>query len=142
MATEIRVTGLKELRRDLKALGDLEGTKELRQGLKKAADIVAVDARNRAQAFSQRAASSIAAGTSGNRAFVAGGRKSITWYGWADFGSRKPKLGNPRSVGPWTKSGKGPDKGRFIYAALDAKSEEIRAAVADGLDHLLKSHDL
>jgi hypothetical protein len=142
MATEIRVTGLKELRRDLKALGDLEGTKELRQGLKRAADIVAVDARNRAQAFSQRAAASITAGTSGNRAFVAGGRKGIAWYGWADFGSRKPKLGNPRSVGPWTKSGKGPDKGRFIYAALDAKNDEVVDAINRAVLDVLNSHDL
>ncbi|MFM2078090.1 MAG: hypothetical protein RJA49_1980 [Actinomycetota bacterium] len=142
MAASVRVTGLRELRRDLKAASNVAGSKELRKGLRDATSIVAVDARNRASAFSRRAASSIAAGVAADRGYVAGGRKSIGWYGWADFGSRTPRRGNPRSKGPWAGSGKGPPRGRFIYAAIDAKETEVVAAIRGAVDDLLRNHDL
>ena len=131
---EIRVTGLAELRRALNELVPAEDLKELARGLKRAADIVAREARLRANTFSFRASDTIRATSGGNKAYVAGGKSSLPWYGWADFGSRTPVQGNPRSKGPWAGSGKGPVKGRFIYPALDATEHETAEAVADALD--------
>lgn len=130
----IYVEGLAELRKALKEAGDAEQTKEFRNGLKDAAEIVAKRARSNASAFSGRAASTIRATSGGNRVFVVGGKNVLPWYGWADFGSRKPKSGQPRNVGPWAHSGPGPRGGRFIYPALDSTRDEVEDAVADALD--------
>lgn len=132
----VRIEGLTEVRRGLKTLGDAAGSKELRLGLKSAATLVATEARGRVPVRSGAAAGSIAAGTSGDKAFVAGGRKSVRYYGWLDFGSRTPKTGNPRSKGPWSGSGKGPARGRFIYAAIDAKRAEVEAQVRKAVEAL------
>lgn len=137
----IRVEGLKELRRDLKRAEQMDDLKELRVGLKKAADVVAQDARGRVPVGATgRARGSVRATAGGNRAFVVGGKAKVPYYGFLDFGSRNPKDGRPRSVGPWVKSGKGPHKGRFIYPALDAKEHQVvelvSKAVSDALNKL------
>ena len=89
--------------------------------------------------FSTRAANTIRATSAGNRALIIGGKSMLRWYGWADFGSRTPVSGQPRSVGPWTGSGKGPAKGRFIYPAIDAKERQIVEAIADAVFHAIKT---
>lgn len=142
MRPEIRVEGLAELRRDLTRAGQMDARGDLRDGLKAAADIVAVKARGNASQFSQRASDSIRATAGGNRAFVVGGRSSLPWYGWADFGSRTPVSGRPRSVGPWAGSGKGPAKGRFIYPAIDSTESAVVAAVARSVSNALAAQRL
>lgn len=141
-APGVRVEGLAELRRDFRKVQDLESLAELRVGMKAAADIVAQEAKQRASAFSSRAAETIRATAGGNKAYVAGGKARLPWYGWADFGSRSPRSGNPRSVGPWTGSGKGPAKGRFIYPAFDAKETQVKAAVETAVDVALRRRQL
>lgn len=133
-AARLEVDGLVELRAALKKLEPAESLKELQRGLKEAADIVAKEAKTRAGAFSARVSTTIRPGTSGVKAYVAGGKKTISWYGWADFGSRTPVEGQPRSVGPWTHSGKGPKAGRFIYPAFADTRREVTEKVADALD--------
>lgn len=126
----VRIEGIKELRRSLNQI-DKELTKEFRGELKKIGDDVAADARRRVPSRSGKAAGSIRSGVSGANAYVAGGKKSVRYYGWLDFGSRNPQRGNPRSAGPWKKSGTGPKGGRFIYPAIDQNRPEIhRRAVA------------
>jgi hypothetical protein len=137
MQVGLEVSGLKELRAALKKL-DTEQLKALRDGLKKAGDIVAGDARVKASLFSKRAAATIRATAGGNTVYVQGGKAKLPWYGWADFGSRKPVSGNPRSVGPWAGSGKGPTHGRFIYKARDDKFDDVVKAVAEALDASIK----
>lgn len=129
----IRVEGLAELRRALTRLGDIEARGDLRDGLKEAAGIVAREARSRVPSRTGRAAASVRPVAGGNKAYVAGGKKAVPYYGWLDFGSRTPRMGNARSVGPWTGSGKGPSKGRFIYPALDAKERQVVDAVGDSV---------
>lgn len=134
MKPQVRVEGLAELRRALRKVEDPTHLAELRDGLKRAADIVVDDAQPRARRFSRRAAETIRSRAGGNRAFVMGGKSALRWYGWADFGSRTPVVGNPRSVGPWKGSGLGPTRGRFIYPALDAKERQVTDAVGDAMD--------
>lgn len=136
--TGIHVTGLKDLRRDLKKAERVEDLAEFRDGLKAAAGIVADEAQDLASVFSNRAADTIRPTAGGNTAYVKGGKAALPWYGWADFGSRTPVQGNPRSVGPWAGSGKGPKRGRFIYEAIDRKAEAVSDAVAHAVDRALR----
>lgn len=143
----IVVKGLRETQAAFKQLGDIEGATELKAGLKRAADIVTAEAKLRANGFSFRASDTLRSGSSGRAATVTGGRSSLPWYGWADFGSRTPRKGQPRSMGPWAKSGPGPRGGRFIYPAIAFKSEEVAEAIgaavqtaAERLGFQVKTH--
>lgn len=131
---KVDVKGIAELAKAFRELEDIEGSKDLREGLKAAAKIVSEEAKLRANAFSFRAADAIRPGSSSAAAYVVGGKKALPWYGWADFGSRNPVSGQPRSVGPWAHSGKGPKGGRFIYPAIVFKEDEIEDAVGDAID--------
>jgi hypothetical protein len=111
---------------------------EVRDGLKKAAGIVANEAQSRVPVRSGAARASIRATAAGNKAYVVGGKARVPYYGWLDFGSRRPVSGNPRSRGPWSGSGVGPPKGRFIYAAIDAKERQVADAVGDALEAALR----
>lgn len=134
----LRIEGLAEARRALRNLGDLETLGEVRDGLRAAAGIVADEAKSRVPTRSGAAAGSIRPTVGGNKAYVVGGRASVPYYGWLDFGSRNPRTGNPRSRGPWAGSGTGPPRGRFIYPAIDAKGAEVAEAVAKGIDKVIK----
>lgn len=137
----VQVYGLKELRRDLKAVEDLDSLAQLRDGFKEAARIGADEAEGLASVFSHRAADTIRPTAGGNRAYIVGGKAALPWYGWADFGSRNPVSGQPRSVGPWANSGRGPRHGRFIYEAIDRR-DHIARAVGHAVDQALDRHDL
>lgn len=139
MSVEVRVTGLRELRRALKAAESVDDSRELTVGLKRAAEVVARDAQGRVPSRTGRARGSVRAVSGGSRAFVAGGKKAVPHYGWLDFGSRSPRTGQPRSVGPWANSGKGPAKGRFIYPALDAKRADVVRLVEDAVKEALNN---
>ena len=129
----VRVTGLKEARRDLGKLGDPDSLAEFKAGLKSAAAVVADDAKGRVPSRSGRAAASIRPTISGARAFVIGGRASVPYYGWLDFGTRTPRRGNPRSRGPWAGTGAGPAKGRFLYPALEAQWPRVTGIAEEAL---------
>lgn len=133
----VRVDGIRELRRSLRQLEDAEGLREVRDGLRSAADVVAQEARSRVVSRTGRARDSIRATAAGNKAYVKGGKARVPYYGWLDFGSRNPVVGNPRSVGPWTGAGGGPAGGRFIYKALEVKDREVAELVAEALDRAL-----
>jgi hypothetical protein len=134
----IGIEGLAETRSALRQMGDADKLVEVRDALKVAAGIAAADARGRVPSRSGTAAGSIRPLAGGNTAYVAGGTAGVPYYGWLDFGSRRPVRGNPRSRGPWAGSGKGPHKGRFIYPAIDARSADISEAVGGGIDKLIR----
>jgi hypothetical protein len=126
----IKVDGLVELQRDLKQL-DPELAKSLKAELKDVAEDVLHDAQNDMPVKSARALQSMKAGADVKGPYVSGGKRSVPYYGWLDFGSRTPIRGRPRSVGPWKGSGAGPKKGRFLFPAIDRNRENItRRAVA------------
>ena len=143
MAVEVRIEGLAGLRKALRQAEHLDDLGELRDGLKAAAGIVATDAKSRVPVGGTgKARDSLRATAGGNRAYVVGGKASVPYYGWLDFGSRNPVSGRPRKVGPWKKSGRGPLNGRFIYAALDDKRDEVVARVAEALAQFEKEAGL
>jgi HK97 gp10 family phage protein len=136
--TKVRVEGLRELRQALTRLEKMEDRNELRDGLKAAAHIVARDAKSRVPSRTGKAAGSIRAVAAGNKAYVVGGKKTVPYYGWLDFGSRNPTTGNARSVGPWSGSGTGPRDGRFIYPAFEAKRRQVAEAVSDAVARVIR----
>ena len=142
VTARVQVTGLAELRRDMKRAGEVEARGDLRDGLKAAAKVVADDARGRVPVVSGRARDSLRATAGGNKAYVVGGRSKVPYYGWLDFGTRSPRSGQPRSVGPWARSGSGPGHGRFIYAALDARERQVADLVEKALSDALDKLDL
>ncbi len=140
--TQLRVEGLASLRRDLRRAGDTDGLRDLREGLKDAADVVAASARRKVRSKTGRTRDSIRATAGGNRAFVVGGRATVPYYGWLDFGTRDPRSGQSRRVGPWANTGRGPRKGRFIYKAIDDNDREIARLVERALNRALNRLDL
>jgi hypothetical protein len=135
---EIRVEGLGQLRRALRQIDNPDALGQLRDGLKAAAEIVAADARNHMPSRTGRAKSSVRAVASGNQALVIGGKATVPYYGWLDFGSRTPVHGNPRSVGPWRGSGQGPPAGRFIYPAIERNERRIVHAVGEAVEDTIR----
>lgn len=141
---EITVIGLRELRRDLKALDNEGGYKpRLREAGLRVARIVADEAR----ANARRGATTLAGtrATMGSvaiesirplagqaRATVAGGRKSLPYYtGW-EFGS----AGRNRQF-PATRSG-----GYNLYPAVVSKRGEVLAAYRAEIERLLTDYNL
>lgn len=129
----VEVDGLKAFRRDLNKI-DPELTKSLRSELIDIGRDVASDAAGRVPSRSGRAKASIKSGASGNNAYVAGGKKTVPYYGWLDFGSRDPRYGQPLSAGPWKGSGPGPSKGRFLYPAVQENRSKILAKAQTAFD--------
>lgn len=142
MRPTLRIEGLAELRKALAAAEQMESRRELAVGLKAAASVVARDAQGRIPSRTGRARAAVRATSGGNRAFVVGGKASVPYYGWLDFGSRTPRTGNPRSRGPWAGTGAGPPQGRFIYPAFDAKESVVVGLVARAVEEALAHLDL
>ena len=135
MSAGIEIEGLKEFRKDLKRI-DEELAKELRADLLVIAREIAREAAARVAVISKtgKAAGSIRAGVSGNNAYVMGGKASVPYYGWLDFGGRNAISGRPRSVGPWKGSGPGPERGRFIYPTIVRNRREIEQKAQQAFD--------
>ena len=132
---DIEIEGLAQLRRALKQI-DGELPKELRDRFMPLAQSVAAGAASRVPSRTGATAASIRGSVSGNNVYVAGGKAAVPYYGWADFGSRTPVLGNPRSVGPWSGSGAGPGRGRFIYPEVDARRDDLEREAAAAVDSM------
>ena len=106
MADAIRIEGLKEFQRGLKAL-DKDLPKALRLAFNEAADIVVSDAKPRVARRSGRAAGTVKARSTQTASRVAGGGNRAPYYPWLDFGGKIPR--GPRR--PFLK------EGRYIYNA-------------------------
>lgn len=135
----LKVEGVTELKKALTSAALIEQRTELRVGLRAAAEVVARDAQGRVPSRTGRARASIRATSTANRAFVVGGKARVPYYGWLDFGSRTPVTGNSRDVGPWAGSGGGPEKGRFILPAFDAKERAVKELVEQAVGKAMQN---
>lgn len=126
----LQVKGLREFGTALDNLPE-EIDKALKADLTAVAETVAQGARGRMPSESGDARRSLTAGVEGVWPSVKGGGSLAPYYVWLDFGSRNPRRGQRRRVGPWTRSGKGPTGGRFIYPEIESEKDEfIKAANA------------
>lgn len=133
----VNVVGLKELRRDLKALDSEGGYKaELKDAGRKAAEVVATEARRSALGAANPrmgsvAAMSIRALAGQTRATVAGGKASVPWYAGHEFGSaRYRQFPRPRQGG------------YHLFPALGRKRDEVIEVYSNEIGALLKRHGL
>jgi HK97 gp10 family phage protein len=122
----IKITGLRELTRDLKAAGsDLPRT--MRTIAKEEAQVVAADAQQRVPVRTGALQATIRAGATQSGAYVRAGRGAqVPYAGPIHFGWRA------RNIAPQP----------FLYDAADARIEEVFAAYSARLDALLRSHGL
>jgi hypothetical protein len=133
----VRVDGLNELRRDLRQ-SDKTIDRRLSGRLRRATRVVLDDAKARVPVRSGAARSSLKSGVQQRGAYIKGGKDDVPYYGWLDFGSRRPQAGRA----PWANSGKGPKGGRFIYPALGETSGPFIREVRKAIDQALQEVDL
>lgn len=142
MPATVVVTGLTELRVKLKRL-ETEvggfGSAQLKASLMDAADLVAVRARQKVPSKSGRSAGSIRPISTATKGAAVRGGSGVPYYGWLEFGGRKPVYGNPRSRGPWSGSGVGAPDGRFLYPAAQENAPQVVDMVSKGVESVLRS---
>lgn len=121
MDQHIEVTGLKELRRDLKKLSETnEWNKQLRTTNKQGAELVAERAKALAPVRTGKLASSIRGRGSQREGTVAAGGARVPYAGWIDFGGTirfKKRKGELRR--PYIK------EGRILYRALGETRDRV-----------------
>ena len=148
---EVNITGLKELRYALNKV-DKTIAAELREGLKGAVNIISADVRADIPKNTGRAAASVRAVSKGNTIWLVGGKKSVPYFGWLDFGGKLPDkrpntkkaLSWPGLVGPRGQPkgvlyAKGAERtklkdGRYIYPAIRRHRGELEQAMVDAVD--------
>lgn len=116
----VGVEGLAELRR---ALHDVDKAlpKKLRTRFKKIGDEVAAEARSHVPVKTGRARNTIRSGASGTTAYVAGGRATVPYYGWLEYGGvLKPVGGRHNTIRRARVKG-----GRYLYPAVDRRRGQI-----------------
>ena len=129
---ELQVQNLGQVSRALRAVGkDAQG--ELKALGAEAANIVEADAKRRAPVRTGRLRNSIRSSGQARGAVVRGGKASVPYYGWIDFGGKRGKSSARR---PFLK------RGRILYPAIDARQDEVVEVYADGLRKIIKKHDL
>lgn len=124
MAETIKIDGLDQFVRNLKKL-DADLPKALRVGFNDAAQIIVDYAKPKVPRKSGRAAGSIRAQSTRSAVRVSEGGKRAPYMPWLDFGGRVGRKGSAHR--PFLK------EGRFLYAGLHSKRDQIFAAVETAL---------
>lgn len=123
----IQITGIRELQRALKEM-DATLPRKIRIALNQASELVISWAQPRVPKKSGRAAGSMKVRSSQRQARIAAGGQRAPWYPWLDYGGEVGRGGATKRQFIKT--------GRYIYPALDHKSDEITAAMATALTEL------
>lgn len=127
MADAIRVEGLADLRRDLRAMGAKAEGRGLTRALRAGAQEVAVAASPLAPRRSGDLAKSYRAGAAGTRAYV---RSRLPYAAVQEFGGTIAPRGTPITIQPRT----------AVTRALRAKEDAVVDRLADALDDLARQH--
>lgn len=133
----VRVEGLRELNKALKALGP-EVQAELKAANFEVGTMVADDAKSLALGLggvAAKVAPSIRATKTQAGAAVSFGGAAYPFAGGAEFGSyRYPQFK------PWR--GNSSDAGYFIYPAIRQDADQIETTYVERIDDILRKHDL
>ncbi len=148
---EVNITGLKELRRALNKV-DKTIAAELREGLKDSVNIISADVRAHIPKNTGRAAASVRAVSRGNTIYLVGGKASVPYFGWLDFGGQLPdKRPNTKKALAWSglvnaqgspkgvMSSRGAyrpvlKQGRYIYPGVERNMPKVIDAAGDAFD--------
>jgi hypothetical protein len=125
----VEVIGLKEFRRDLKKI-DPELQKSLRAEFVSLGREIADDARKDVPVRTGRARDSIKAGMSGNNAYIQGGKSTVPYYPWLDFGG----VLRPTGARTNTQTRDFRKDGRYIYPAIDRARPKIETRAQQAFD--------
>lgn len=128
----VEVEGLKELRA---ALRQAEGRspKELAAAGLPAATIAASAASRRVPSITGRTAGSVRPFATATGGGVRAGGAKAAWFGWLDFGGRRPQEKASGGLGrPVIKAG------RYIYPAIDAEEVRIVDTYVAAIEKLLR----
>jgi hypothetical protein len=128
MTDHITIAGIKEFQRALRDM-DAELPKQLRLVFNEATGLVVDWAVPRIPRKTGRAAGSVKARSSQREARVAIGGRKAPYMPWLDFGGEGKRPGRP-GPRPFI------HKGRYLYAGLDARRDEVTKVMADGLTAL------
>ena len=120
----VQVHGLKELRRDMRAMGPAF-SRDLSRTLRQSAESTAAEARALAPVRSGRLAGSIRAGSRGNSAVV---RSPLPYAGVQHWGGTIAPRGTPIRI----------EGSHFITRAMD--DEQIMNAVEEAFDDMARRH--
>ena len=130
----VYVTGLKELRRDLRKVAP-ELLPLLRDELKKAVDTSVVPrARAKMPRVTGAAQDSVRAVSGGNTVYVRAGGAKVPYFGWLDFGGQLLNRGRNRSQTIARPVIKG---GRYLYPAIGESSAALAEAAGKASDTIL-----
>lgn len=133
----VKVTGLAELNKALKALGP-EVQKELKAANFEVGSMVAGDAQSIALGLggvAAKVAPSIKATKTASGAAVSFGGAAYPFAGGAEFGSLRYK-----QFQPWR--GNGSDAGYFLYPAIRQDVDQIEATYVQRIDEILSKNGL
>lgn len=133
----VKVTGLAELNKALKALGP-EVQAELKAANFEVGSMVADDARSIAQGLggvAAKTAPSIKATKTAAGAAVSFGGSAYPFASGAEFGAYRYK-----QFQPWR--GNGSDAGYFVYPAIRQDADQIESTYVERIDDILRKHDL
>lgn len=117
-AAQIKIAGLRDLTRELKAL-DTEAAKQLKGALDDAAQIVVNVATRDVPSITGAARSSIVVKSTARESRVRVGGAKAPYYPWLDFGGRTGINGSIRR--PYIKGG------RYLYPAYERQHANILA---------------
>lgn len=134
MSDPIKIDGLKEFQRALRDM-DRDLPKQLRVILNDAVGLVIDWARPRVPSRTGRARASIKARSSQREARAAIGGRKAPYMPWLDFGGEGKRPGRP-SARPFIK------RGRYLYAGLDAKRDDVTDVMSRGMTVLAESAGL
>lgn len=124
----IKIAGLRDLNRELKALDPAAG-KQIKAALNDAAEIVLAYAKPRVPSATGAARSSIMVRSTVRESRVVAGGKRAPYYPWLDYGG---KVGRNKSVKrPFIK------EGRYLYPALGARKTEFSAMLETRLTAII-----
>jgi hypothetical protein len=112
----IAIDGLDQFTRNLKTLGN-DLPKALRVAFNQAADIVVQDAKSKVPTKSGKARKSIKAKSTPKAVRLAGGSRSVAYYGWLDHGGMGGR--GKKNARPFKKDG------RYLYRAFYDNKEKL-----------------
>lgn len=129
---QVRIEGLRELRRTIRQIGDTELKDGMKNAHKRAADLVAKDAASRAPVKTGALKESIKSLGSQREAKVKGGKKKVPYFGFIDFGGTI-KQTNRTISRPYMR------EGRMLYPALAAKRRQIAEEYSKEVETIFRS---
>ena len=129
----VRVEGLSQLNRSLRALGS-DMPKALRLACNEAAGVVVDAARSGVPRRTGRAAASIRASSTRTAARVTSGGTRAPYFPWLDYGGRVGR--NKTARRPFI------GDGRYVYPAFHAHREDVERVLSEALTKVIKDAGL